>query len=86
MSEEEQNRKVEEWNRKNDPESSERALHISKLSELDFFVGAVIKLVDGYFDPPNIMACRGSKEQGWDVFIRRKGSAEEFGPGEWQND
>lgn len=83
MTEEEQNKKVEEWNIRNDPESPERATHMDKLSELDFFVGAVIKLVDGYFDPPNIMACKGSDEQGWDVFIRRKGSDAEFGQAEW---
>ena len=80
MSDEE---KIKEWNRKNDPLSPDNLLHKGKLEELSTHCKAIVKLVDEYFQPPSIMAWRGDGD--WSVFIRRKGSNEEFGEDEWQS-
>lgn len=74
-------RLIDAWNAKNDPNSPGRSKHEQMLSTLGNLVCQFEAIVDGYFQPPNILACRGKE---WDVFIRRKGSSEEFGPSDWQ--
>jgi hypothetical protein len=69
------------FNAKNSPENPKREQHQSKLAELSACCEAVVALVDEYFQPPNLMAWRGDR---WEVFVRRRGSATQFGPAEWQ--
>lgn len=72
---------IGQFNAKNSPDSPDRALHRAKLDQGAEHVAALVALVDGYFQPPNLMAWRPETGD-WDVFVRRKGSFVEFGPDE----